>query len=340
MKSKTFILLAVAAVLSLPAMAQHVHYGEYFELNDTLVPNQSHEYTASNHINLNNGFHYEPVYHKHTTLEIDPFGIYPPWSDLTGGPNDTDSGVVGAIGGTVDVGMMGAAVYTIPIELPAGINGMQPSLAITYNSQAGNGLLGWGWDLAGISCIERTGQTRYHDGAVGAVTLNDTTDRFMLDGKRLIAVADYTDSVEYKTEQDEWSRIMAYYGWFSSSGKENAGSILTISHFKVWKADGKTLEYGCTEDSRFTLQNSGPKALCWLINRITDRNGNSVVYHYNKNSTNGEYYISSIDYTEHSEEGTTIITPEFTIGFQYQSGNMQDHEFRYVEGNIVQNQNY
>ncbi|MBR5668530.1 MAG: hypothetical protein IKX15_02830, partial [Spirochaetales bacterium] len=60
-----------------------------------------------------------------------------------------------------------------------------------------------------------------------------------------------------------------------------------------WKSDGKILEYGCTEDSRFTLQNSGPKALCWLINRVSDRNGNSVVYHYNQNSTDGEYYITS-----------------------------------------------
>ena len=178
-------------------------------------------------------------------LEIDPYGIYPPWSSLTGGPNPTDSGVVGAIGGTVDVGMMGAAVYTIPIELPEGINGMQPSLAITYNSQAGNGLLGWGWDLAGLSCIERTGQTRYHDGAVGAVTLNDATDRFMLDGKRLIAVANYTDSVEYKTEQDEMSKVMAYYAWSTSFGKESMGPVFTISHFKVWKPDGMILEYGC-----------------------------------------------------------------------------------------------
>ena len=321
---KTLILTTALMALLLAARAQNVHYGEYFELNSTLNASQSHEYTASVYIDLNPGFESNPNVNKSTTLQLDPYGIYPPTAGVTGGPASNSNGVVGAIGGTVDVGLMGAAVYSIPIELPAGINGMQPNLAITYNSQSGNGLLGWGWDLTGLSLIERTGKTRYHDGESGPVTLNDESDRYMLDGKRLIAVADYTDSVEYKTEQDEMSKIMAYYA-------DN-----TISNFKVWKADGNMYEYGCTVDSRFTLQNSGSKALGWLLNRISDRNGNSVLYHYSMQPNNGEYYISSIDYTEHAENGTIALNPEFTVTFQYKPGYRQDYDFSYVAGNLVQ----
>ena len=336
MKTKTLFFLVAAVFLPMCVAAQNVHFGEYYELSDTLAPVQSHEYTANRYIDLNRGFYSEPKINHYTTLQLDPYGIYPPEAGLTGGPNTSDKGVVGALGGVVDVGAMGAAIYSIPIEVPQGINGMQPSLSITYNSQAGNGLLGWGWDITGLSSIERTGKTRYHDGVVGTVTMDDKNDRLVLDGVRLIKVADYSDSIEYKTEQDEMSKIMAYYAWLPGIGKENTGPLFTISYFKIWKADGRVLEYGGTDNSRLTLQNSGPKAFSWHLSRMTDRNGNSVVFHYTKNSSSGEIYINTIDYTEHKENGSVIVEPGFTVDFHYRSGYMQDYDFRYEAGNILQ----
>ena len=333
----TILLTAALALCVVMSFAQDPHYGEMFELDSTLNANQSHEYYANSIIHLSPGFHSEPKNHKHTLLQLDPYGIYPPEAGLTGGPNTMDTGVVGAIGGTVDVGLMGAAVYSIPIEVPAGINGMQPNLSITYNSQAGNGLLGWGWDISGLSSIERTGMTRYHDGVAGAVTIDDLTDRYLLDGVRLIAVANYSDSVEYKTEQDGMSRIMAYFRTeHIGGGLFGYGTIKVLDHFKIWKADGLVLEYGTTEDSWVDAQSDSFHALCWLLSRVSDRNGNSIVYHYNKNISTGECYVGSIDYTEHAENGQTIVEPEFTVVFHYRAGYRGDYDFRYVAGNIVQ----
>ena len=331
------LLTAALALCPLFLHAQNVHYGESFSLSDTLHPLKSHEYYADTYIDLKTGFHSEPKNHKHTWLELDPYGIHPPEAGLTGGPNASDTGVVGAIGGTVDVGLMGAAVYSIPIEVPAGINGMQPSLAITYNSHAGNGLLGWGWDLTGLSSIERTGRTRYHDGVIGAVTLNDLTDRYLLDGVRLIALADYSDSVEYKAEQDDMSRIMAYFRTeYVGGGLFGYGTIKVLDHFKIWKANGLAMEYGTTEDTWVDAQSDPYHALCWLLSRVSDRNGNAIVYHYDKSTSTGEVYISSIDYTEHTENGRTVVEPEFTMDFHYRPGYRGDYDFRYIAGNIVQ----
>lgn len=49
----------------------------------------------------------------------------------------------GAVQGNFAVSPMGAATYTVPIEMPPGVRGMQPQIAITYDSQSGmSGALG------------------------------------------------------------------------------------------------------------------------------------------------------------------------------------------------------
>ena len=320
------LLKATLALCTLFSQAQNVHYGESFGLNSTLSPGESHEYHASHYIDLTGGFHSEPQNHNYTLLELDSegYGVYPPEVGML----DNYDCVVGALGGTVDISAMGGLVYSIPLELPSGINGMQPNLSITYNSQAGNGLLGWGWDLTGLSSITRTGQTLYHDDKMTAADLS-WNDRFLLDGKRLVKVADYTDSVEYRTEQDEMSRIMAYMR-YEPGGLFGLGTKV-LDHFVVWKANGLIMEYGATQDSWIDPQHGGFQAVCWLLNKATDRNGNSIVYQYDESQANGTHPVDLIEYTVNEAQS---VQAQFSVKFNY-SNNRLDSERYYIAGNQV-----
>src|SRR5262245_50030457 len=90
---------------------------------------------------------------------------------------------VGSTAGNFAVNEAGAAQYSIPIRIPPGRAGMEPKIALSYSSMAGNGLAGVGWNIDGLSAITRCPQTAAQDGiASGARGINyDSSDRYCLD---------------------------------------------------------------------------------------------------------------------------------------------------------------
>ena len=97
------------------------------------------------------------------------------------GGGTATNGTIGAL----SVSPTGAVNYTIPIDVPSGLNGVQPEIALTFSSQSGNGIAGWGWNLSGISSITRIPSTQYHDDKIDPVDFN-LLDRFAFDGQRLV----------------------------------------------------------------------------------------------------------------------------------------------------------
>lgn len=225
--------------------------------------------------------------------------------------------VVGAIGGTGGAGGLGGATYTVPIQVPEGLGGIQPSLAVAYNSQGGNGLLGWCWDLQGLSSVTRAGTTLYHDGAVGGVDFDD--DRFMLDGQRLICVSGTygANNAEYRTETDGMARIVSY----------TCDTTDGPAYFKAWLPNGNIAYYGNSTDSRIGLQQHNDVCL-WLLNRMEDRNGNYMECHYERGGAS--YRIDRINYGGNADAGIPCC---YSVRFHYSE--RPDKELSFIGDNTL-----
>jgi hypothetical protein len=219
---------------------------------------------------------------------------------------DTALAAVGRTQGTATVSDNGAATYTIPIFAPAGTAGLTPDLAFVYSSNSGNGALGVGWSISGLSRIERCPATFASNNGNPRDVKGDAFDRFCRDDNQLkyFAGSPYGQAgAEYRTEIDTIARIKSY-------GSAGTGP----AYFIVEQKDGLIYEYGNTVDSRIEWLGSA-NVRTWAVNKIRDRSGNAILFSYTEDGTNGGYRINSIQYTGNAAQG---ITPPYQISFVYE----------------------
>ncbi|STZ69439.1 RHS repeat-associated core domain-containing protein [Myroides odoratus] len=207
---------------------------------------------------------------------------------------------IGKTEGSLNVNLAGAAIYTVPIQVPKGVNGVEPAISLAYNSQAANGIVGLGWSISGISTISRVPSTLYHDGKKSAVDFS-ASDRFALDGQRLLLKSGTYggDGAEYQTENYSNLKI-------TSHGISPYGAKYGPKYFKVQYPDGSVATYGNTDNSR--------SKLVFGIDSLKDTSNNYLVYKYEEKE--GTLFISSIQYVSRISSiitepvpGDVVITP-------------------------------
>ncbi len=225
---------------------------------------------------------------------------------VTASLGTTAYAAAGRTPGTFAVSPSGAATYTIPIWAPPGPNGLQPNIALSYSSQAGNGSLGVGWQLSGLSSIYRCNLTYAQDGVAAPVSLS-ASDRFCLDGRRLrLTSGTYgTAGSTYQTEITNFSNVTAY----GSAGNGPA-------YFAVQTPDGRTYEYGNGNNSRVLA--NGTTASVWYLDKVTDKAGNTMAIAYAASSSNleGLTVPTTISWTPTSHGATSYA---YTMTFVYQT---------------------
>lgn len=213
---------------------------------------------------------------------------------------------VGGMGGQFGVSPLGGATYSIPIEVPLGVNGLQPNLSIVYNSQSGNGLCGYGASLSGLSSITRGPKDIYHDGTAQGMNYLEN-DAFYLDGVRLILSSGTAgqNGAVYNPESDPYTCVIAH---------DTCTSISNNTWFEVQSSDGMVYWYGKNPDSRlsYTVGNS-QRIHSWYMCHAEQPTGNYMTYTYEQRDSC--VYPSYITYGANINHDSQ---PTNTINFIYE----------------------
>ena len=200
---------------------------------------------------------------------------------------------VGVVSGGLSIRANGEARYRIPIDVPGGRGGVQPSLSLTYASSDGTRDSGKGWSIGGLSSITRCpGQIplEYEEmdaffpaGGPEEIFRNslepDPYHTLCLDGRLLYPLRDaYTPGTPLTLGVVGNPRMTVIADF--PDGLNYGGS------FTVNLPDGTAQTYGAWDADDRVLAGSGqpgpekPYIRRWPLIEHADRAGNAVTYRY------------------------------------------------------------
>lgn len=177
----------------------------------------------------------------------------------------------------------GTGTMTVPIFMSPGRSGFGPQLALSYDSGAGNGPFGFGWNLSAPSITRRTdrGLPKYDDA--------EESDVFILSGAEdlvpvLVEVNGQWQRQPFDSPPSEPGYTVQRYrprieGLFARierwTDKQNG-----ISHWRSISKDNITTLYGKREDARIADPAEPTRIFSWLICESYDDKGNAILYRF------------------------------------------------------------
>ena len=192
----------------------------------------------------------------------------------------------------------GRANFSIPIVVPPGRKGIQPNLALTYSSGAGNGILGVGWALE-LGAIERStkkGVPKYNSSDTFVFTSSGSSSELVNIGGQ-----------EYR------AKIEGGFMKFIFDG----------SYWVVTDKTGTKYYFGQTYDTR---QEDDSKVFKWCLDKVIDLQGNYLTLAYTKNEN--QIYPDKIEWTGNENQQ---LQPIFKVEFGF-VGRWRDRLVSYRTG--------
>ena len=174
-------------------------------------------------------------------------------------------------------GNTGALQYSYPITVPPGRNNLTPNVGLQYNSQntANDSIVGYGWNLS-IPYISRQAKHGVDQLYTGTYANDYTTS----DGGELGQIS----GNNYQLRSDDGS--LSKYVYSATTG------------WTVTTKTGLTYTYGTVAATRQDDPGASTSIYKWMLDKVTDTNGNSISYSYFKDQ--GQIYPDTITYTNTS----------------------------------------
>jgi len=182
---------------------------------------------------------------------------------------------------------------SVPIATSPSRSGFGPQLSLSYDSGAGNGIFGLGWNLSLPSITRKTdkGLPRYWDGS--------ESDVFMLSGAEdLVPILVQNNQGNWEPEKIaprtmgvKTYNIQRYRprieGLFARIERWTNQADSKETFWRSLSQDNITTLYGQTAESRITDPSEPTHVFSWLICESYDDKGNAIRYEYKAENSDG-----------------------------------------------------
>ena len=172
----------------------------------------------------------------------------------------------------------GTASLQIPLATSAGRGGFQPSLALAYDSGAGNRPFGLGWHLSIPQITRKTDKSlpRYNDAEESDVFLLSGAEDLVPTLKADQTRDTYVDSVAGEKVQRYRPRIEGGFARIERRERTSDGVV----YWTATTPDNVTSVYGRSEGARIFDTKSPRRVFTWLLEETRDDKGNVIAYEY------------------------------------------------------------
>jgi YD repeat-containing protein len=181
----------------------------------------------------------------------------------------------------------GALVYSYPIAVPPGRNGLQPNLSLQYNSQdqTQDGAFGYGWSasIPYIQRVNKIGTEQLYTASYFSSSLSG--DLVSVSGTTYAPRIENGDFLKYTFTGNAWTVT------------DKKGTVYTFGSQAATRQDNPA---------------NPTQVYRWMLDKIQDTNGNFISYTYFKDS--GQIYPNTVGYT-----GNGANTGIFEVAFLRQS---------------------
>ncbi|WP_437996746.1 SpvB/TcaC N-terminal domain-containing protein [Sorangium sp. So ce185] len=178
----------------------------------------------------------------------------------------------------------GTGSFSIPLPLSPGRAGFGPAMAVTYDSGAGNGPFGAGWQLSIPRIARKTdkGLPRYDDA--------QESDVFVLSGAEDLVPARSIDGAELDRYETESEKVIRYRPRVEGAFARIERREVKASGNVYWTAtapDNVTSVYGRSPEARIADPARPERIFSWLLEETRDDKGNVVAYAYKAEDLTG-----------------------------------------------------
>jgi len=227
----------------------------------------------------------------------------------------------------------GDGTLDFPITVPAGRNGLQPNLSVSYNNNGSSGMVGYGWDIAipYISIDTKFGVPTYD--------LATETESYLLNGEELVLKTGSSLYLPHRTGSVPINRVSpaVFVPKVESSFSrvERLGNSPDSYSWKVYDKSGTIYNYGTSSNNRLFSPDTPKNIAKWYLGSVIDKNNNTINYNYETITYTGtdnlsggkQLRIQKIEYGLPS-----VAKPFYRVNFIYDTQKRADANFNYRYG--------